>query len=149
MAVQTLARVLGAGRQTQMPCLGLLFVLLAAGCAPTNTISGEVSLSLGVPTTENGRVISCRHIAPNADIREGTLVLLREKRTDIVLAQGALVLSPNGPASGCTYTYEISDVPNADLYSIRLDGRPFGLTYTREALEDAGWAVEAMELDTP
>ena len=99
---------------------------------------------------EDGRVVSCRHIAPNADIGEGTLVLLREKRTDVVLAQGALVLSPNGlDRGGCTYSYAIQAVPHAEMYSIRVEGRPFGRTYTREVLEDAGWVVETMELDTP
>ena len=128
----------------------LLLVSVAAGCAPTTTISGEVTFSRGVPTTEDGRVVGCRHIAPNADIGEGTLVLLREKRTDIVLAQGALVISPNALGrAGCTYSYEIPAVPHAEMYSIRVEGRPFGRTYTREALAIAGWVVETMELDTP
>ncbi len=62
--------------------------------------------------------------------------------TGTVIAASAL---PDG--SGCILEYGITGIPDADVYSIRVSGRPYGLTYTREALDEVGWRVEPLILE--
>jgi hypothetical protein len=111
------------------------------------TVSGTVVLRTGMKTVANGTVVACRGTGPNADVTAGTLISIHEKRTDAVIATSELVVAGDQPARGCALSYAVPGLTDEAMYSIRVEGRPFGLTYTHGALAAARWVAEPLVLD--
>lgn len=142
---------------------GLLLLTLAACSAPssppdTHTLRGSVSLSAsGATLGDYLRSIEgagnsdgvCRGAGGYEDLGEGTQVVVRNESGEVIatgaLGAGSLPLSEdNSPTttsydwSPCTFPIEVTDVPDAEFYTVEVSHRG-GLTYSAAELEGLDW----------
>ena len=130
-------------------------VLVSAACGP---IVGGAAAAPGVPTRTPGTLTgtlrlvdpgvertatSCHGTGRYSDVGPGMNVSVRDGKGSIIGTAGTVPapVATEGAAATCELRFEVGGLPGARRYSLSVGGR-FSATYSKQALDAAGWHVE-------
>ena len=117
--------------------IGVVWAASAAGSG--NTITGSLVLTNEEGYDEGyGASSGCSGSGGYDDIDFGTEVVVRDG--DGQLLATSMLESGEDDLLGCTFPFEVTDVPNADFYSIEVSHRG-DLSYSHSEMEANGWVV--------